>query len=73
MINFKIGIDGGGGFLKICLNIRRQIEDTSTRCRLYKDCIEGAAYVDTSVHKLLILAIAPEALEYYENVSKYGK
>ena len=72
--DFKIGIDGGGGFVKICQNIvRRQEEETTKKRRLYKDGIEGEAHADTSVHKLLILAIVPDVPETYENVSDIWK
>ena len=72
--DFKIGIGGGGGFMKICQNIiRRQEEHTTKKRRLYKHGIEGAAHADTSVHKLLILAIVPDVPETYENVSDIWK
>ena len=72
-LQFKIGIDGGGGFLKICQNIIRQQDDTPKKRRLYSDGIQGAAHADTSVHKLIILVIAPDVSEIYENISQIWK
>ena len=71
---FKIGIDGGGGFIKICQNIIVEGEDCSVnrpkKRRLFKDGSEGAAFKDTSVKKLHILAIAPNVPENYGNVAE---
>ena len=72
-MDFKIGVDGGGGFLKICQNVIRQEEQTRKKRRLFNDGIEGSAHTDTSVHKLAILAIVPDVPETYENISQLWK
>lgn len=63
--SFKIGIDGGGGFLKVCLNIyeNNSSEMDAHRCGLLK---KGTS--NTSVKKLIILAIAPKVKETYGNL-----
>ena len=69
----KVGVDSGGGFLKICLNIfsHEEFKDTpkSMKRRKYSDgvCVKNTK--NTSVNKLLIIAIVPGLPENYENVS----
>ena len=62
----KIGIDGGGGFLKNCLNIFHHDH--------YSEVINKAPknrkfdkYLNSGVKKILILAIVPEVQENYSN------
>ena len=73
-LRFKIGIDGGGGFLKICQNIILDTEEgevtTPKKRRLYTDGTEGDAHRDTSIYKLHILALVPDIPENYFNVAK---
>jgi hypothetical protein len=69
-IILKIGIDGGGGFLKICLNIQVHGPNHSKEVKRMKFC-EGVAskeLKDSSVKKLFILAIVPNVEENYANV-----
>lgn len=71
-ICIKIGIDGGGGFLKVCLNIYSCDDfecaagDGKRSC--YSDGIAPKLFKNTSVKKLFILAIAPDVEENYWNV-----
>ena len=65
----KIGMDGGGSFLKICMNIMVKEEDQATSKRMKysegafsKDCKSG------SVKKLIILALCEDIPENYENL-----
>ena len=71
-VRFKLGIDGGGGFLKICLNTIREgsHQDQPKKRRLFQDGIAGAPHEDTSVQKLHILCVVPDVPETHENVSK---
>ena len=59
-VQFKIGIDGGGGFLKVCLNILGDGSEcvSSPKRRKYND-VNQALFKDSSVQKLIILTIAP--------------
>jgi hypothetical protein len=68
----KIGIDGGGGFMKVCLNIQQQIKQdenipNNKRSKL-SDGIQASSLKDSGVKRLMILAIAPEIQENYRNV-----
>jgi hypothetical protein len=68
----KVGIDGGGGFLKFCLNIIKADDDTSSPDRKRSKYAEGAyhsQFVDGGVKQLLIIAIVEEVKESYENLS----
>lgn len=56
---FKLGIDGGQGFFKVCLNIIREDEDYLT---------SSSASKEGSVKGLFILAIVPDMEELYRNV-----
>lgn len=70
-LNFKIGIDGGGGFLKVCLNILEEdnmFAQAKKKRRLFDDVKES--HKDSSVQKLIIIALAPDVPENHENVSK---
>lgn len=53
--SIKIGIDSGGGFLKICLTIYKKDSSSST--------LSGG-----SIKELIIIAIAPELKENYSNM-----
>ena len=66
----KIGVDGGGGFLKICLNILDSGEERyvqSKRAR-YEDGVASHILKSSSVKKLIILAIVPGVAETHENM-----
>ena len=54
---FKIGIDGGGGSLKICLNILN--DDSSCRKK----------FKDSSVKRLYVIGIVLNVRETYENIN----
>ena len=71
-IRSKVGIDGGGGFLKICLNVVKEDKEITARKRrrLLKDGTEGEVFKDTSVRKLFILALVPDIQENHQNVLK---
>ena len=68
----KVGVNGGGGFLKICLNIfsHGEFKDKISKRKKYSDGVAPKDILNTSVNKLLILAIVPELPEKYENVSQ---
>ena len=55
----EIGMDGVGGFMKICLSLFDVEEDARQ---------VGKKFKDSGVEKLFILAIAPSVQENYENV-----
>lgn len=54
----KVGIDGGGGFFKICLSLYEK--EVTEKC--------DHRFLNTGVKKLLVLAICPDVKESYENV-----
>ena len=69
-IECKIGVDTGGGFLKCCLNISSNDDfiETVTKRRKFSDDFKCQNAKNTSVKKLIILAIVPNVKESYENV-----
>jgi hypothetical protein len=63
----KVGIDGGGGSLKICINITGAQENSqSTPAK--KPGISNRFHQDSGVKKLLIVAIAEDLQENYHNL-----
>ena len=61
----KIGIDGGKGFLKFCLGvIDRAIKESPPQKRLLTDRLAK----DTGVKRQMLVAVAEEHPETYENV-----
>ncbi len=65
----KIGIDGGGGFLKVCLNILRVEDDERPRRRAtYAEGACASSFSDGGVKRLLILAIVEDVCESYSNL-----
>lgn len=70
----KFTIDGGGGFLKICLSI--QVASTEFESEVIKhsrkrlrDGIESKKFSDSGINKILLIALASNTEENYENVS----
>ncbi len=65
----KLGLDGGGGFLKATLNV---IEDTPplspTSPLAKKPALDSFKFLDTGVKKLFIIGLAQNVPECYENV-----
>ena len=78
-ILYKICLDSGGGFLKLCLSLSNKsvLSDvpvdqnetirTGTRCS-FEGGISAKQFKDTGVKKMLILAITPDVQETYANV-----
>ena len=72
----KVGIDAGGGFLKVCLNLLTPLNplEPSAKKRLkYENGIPNKVCQSTSVKKLIVLALAPNVPENYENVLRILK
>lgn len=68
---FKIGLDGGGGFLKLCLSIQSADNDPVVRRssrQKYSDGVASKRFRDSGVKKLFILAITESTQENYHNV-----
>lgn len=68
---FKLCLDGGGGFFKLCLSICQKPENPNKGTRaLYTQGIAARSLKDTGVKKIFIIGIAPEVQENYTNVLK---
>lgn len=71
-VHLKFGIDGGGGFLKICLSIQsvglEEEEEVQKKRQKYEDGIAAKRFKESGVNKLLVLAIAPNTQENHSNV-----
>ena len=69
---FKIGIDGGGGFLKVCLNIFEFEEAIPSRSPAqspaHKKSAVYSGFSDSGVKKLFIIALVGNVQENFENV-----
>jgi hypothetical protein len=67
----RIGIDGGGGFLKICLSVfmNSNPERIGVTRRLSYDEFPSKIHKDPGVKKVFILSLTP-VQENYENVSQ---
>ena len=59
--HLKFGIDGGGGFLKICLSIQsKNFEDVDIS---YKNSKNVKKFKDSGVKKVFIIGISPSMME----------
>ena len=69
-VEMKVGVDGGGGFLKITLNIidLEECAETPQKRAKYSDGIEKSKLKSTGVKKLIILSLAPDISETHENM-----
>ena len=61
----RIGIDGGGGFMKICLSIFDILQPISNKGKTL-----AKKFKDSGVKKVFLLAIVPNIPENYWNVKK---
>lgn len=70
--HLKLGIDGGGGFLKICLSVqsKNNTETQETNRSTFAEGVAAKKFQDSSVKKLFILGIAPNSQENYQNVAQ---
>lgn len=64
----RIGIDGGGGFLKMCLSVFSNTDDQTVLHRQSHDGVPSKRFKDSGVKKVFILGIVPSVQENYENV-----
>ncbi|KAJ6646662.1 Helicase required for RNAi-mediated heterochromatin assembly 1, partial [Pseudolycoriella hygida] len=71
--HLKIGIDSGGGSLKVSLSIQSTEEDElamdRSKRQSYDDSIASKRFRDSGVKKLFIIGIAETVQENYQNVS----
>jgi len=70
-VHLKFGIDGGGGFLKVCLSIQTiNDDDDDIDCvrHSYKYGPVPKKFKDSGVKKLFIVGLAESVQENYENV-----
>jgi hypothetical protein len=66
-VDIKFGIDGGGGFFKVCLTIHDKNRRDAAGSTHNMKMVDQMS-LDTSVKKIFIIAIAPEIKETYCNV-----
>ncbi len=66
-VRTQIGMDGGGGFLKVCMNVINE-DRSPTQSPVTKKPTSQARFLDTGVKKLLIIGIVPNVQENYHNV-----
>lgn len=72
----QIGMDGGGGFVKICLTLASsksdEIESVPIKCNQakwkYENGVAANQHKDTSVKRLIIIGICPNVQENYSNM-----
>ena len=69
----KVGMDGGGGFMKICLNLIRVQNELSSPAKsktrqTYQDGLCTNKFKDNGVRKLIILAIVQGVQETHYNM-----
>ena len=62
----RIGLDGGGGFFKVCLSVYDL--DAEEEPPVVKTLSKN--YIDTGVKKVFIIGITPDVPEKYANVKK---
>ena len=62
----RIGMDGGGGFLKICLSVFQLQRDTAGCGKRLDEKFKK----DSGVKKIIILAIVPGVQENYANLKR---
>ena len=60
----RIGMDGGGGFMKVCLSVFDMRQEKKEQGRLKN------RFKDSGVKKLVILAIVPDIQENYINIKR---
>lgn len=64
-MHIKVGIDGGGGFVKICLSFNSQrFGDTDSKPKFLNDL----KYSDAGMKKCIIIGIVPDTQDNYNNV-----
>lgn len=76
-MRLKFGIDGGRGFLKVCLSVLPEFDDDADSSaekeksgrQTYAEGILAKKSLESGVKKLFILAVCPHVQEHYENVS----
>ena len=70
---FRVGMDGGGGFLKVCLNVFDLKKDHSSedeRQPPKKKKRLDEIFKDSGVKKTMIIALVPEVQENYCNIKR---
>ena len=71
-VRIKIGLDGGGGFFKVCLNIFEACSKFAEE-QVCSKLLTDKLHMNTSAKRLLIIAIAADMKESYDNVEKINE
>lgn len=71
-VHLKFGIDGGGGFLKVCLSVQ-SIDKSNCESEIplrqsYNQGVAAKKFKDSGVKKLFLLGLAPCTQENYNNI-----
>lgn len=70
-VHLKFGIDGGGGFLNVCLTIQPVDEDDKeNRRQSYGEGVAAKKFKYSGVKKLLLIGLAEFSQENYDNVER---
>lgn len=68
-VHIKIGVDGGGGFLKVTLSIQTYYEETVENILSSRKSNRRQTFKDSGVKKIFIIFLAPSTQENYTNIS----
>lgn len=69
-LRVKLCLDGGGGFMKICLSVFNTVDDFQKKHRRTYDEGMASGFCDTGVKRIFIIAISPDVQENYTNILK---
>ena len=65
----RIGLDGGGTFLKLCLSIFKKQDNVQLPHKRHQRSVQSP-FLDTGVKKSFIIGIVQSVFENYENIQK---
>ena len=65
----RVGMDGGGGFMKMCVSIFELNSNNQSKKSGYGKRL-GERFKDSGVKKLMVIAIVPDVQENYVNVKR---
>lgn len=74
-LDLKFGIDGGGGFLKVCVSIQcfeHELDSAQRNIKRqrYQEGLSAKKFKDSGVKKILLIGLVPQMQENYDNIVK---